>query len=110
MKKTLIALLVLLCAGPSFADQVSKASHTMTSESGYIAARNLSRVMVGTTSSGGVCKIYNSTSAAGATVSTLISSFTMTVGNPLDFDNLNVKGIFYITTSNSNGITIIYKQ
>jgi hypothetical protein len=104
--KKLIAVAVLLLAGPAMADQVTKSSTTLTNESGYIAARQLVRVLVGATSANGVLKIYNST----YTTSGLISSATLVTGNALDFENLNVKGIYYVTTGNTNGLTIIYRQ
>lgn len=111
MKKLLLIVpLLALFAGFSDADQVSKSSTTLTNESACITARQLVRVMVGATSASGVLKVYNSTATVNNSNSTLISSFTLTVGNPLDFENLSVRGLCYVTVSNTNGVTIVYRQ
>lgn len=107
MKKALFLLLGLgLLTSPAMADQVNKASFTLTNETAYIAARNLNRIVVGVTSTAGFITVFNST----FTTALPISSMSLTAGNILDFDNLQVKGIYYRTAGNTGGVTIIYRN
>lgn len=107
--KKLLVMLLLLSAGIAGADPITlnKSSYTTTSDTAYIAARNLDAVVV---SSAGVAagnlKIYNST----YTTSGLIANISLGTLWEYDFKNLQVKGIYYVITSNSAaGVTILYK-
>lgn len=110
MKRLLLSLTCLV-ATVSMAEAldiqlVNRSSFTQTNESKYLAANYLDKIIVGATSSGGSLKIYNSTH----TTDTLISSVTLTAGTVLEFDDLKVSGLYYVTGSNTNGVTIIYKN
>lgn len=108
--KRLIVGLVLLCGGSAFANDpntinVSSAIVAATS-TGYIAAGYLDVVMIGASTAGGVLEIYNST----FTTSVLISSISLATVGYRDFKNTSVKGIFWRTSTNTNGVTLLYKR
>lgn len=107
MKK--VFALLLLCAGTSFAEPITlnRSSFTQTNDATKcITATHLDKVIVGVTSTAGVLRIYNST----WTTTPVISSITLATVGTYDFGNLAVAGICYITNSNSNGVTILYKR
>lgn len=108
--KRLLAVLALLIPVSGFADPitVNRSSHIAGgTQTGCIQATYIDKVMTGVTTSGGVLVLYNSTWTLSAPV---IASFTITVGNPLDFDDTKVKGICYQAVLPTNGVNIIYKQ
>lgn len=114
MKKLLVAL-VLLCTGTGFAVDplsVNRSSHVYAANSStYIACGYLDKVIVGIASSGGVLEIYSATATAHMTAATLVSSMSLaTAGISYHFENLGVRGIMWRTSSNTNGVTIIYKK
>lgn len=111
MKRLLISLLCLTSlASVSQAldvQLVNRSSFTLTNDSGYIAAEYLDKVIVGGASANGTIKLYNST----WTTSVQISSLTLvTAGITYHFNDLKVRGIFYTTTSNVGGVTVIYRN
>lgn len=108
MKKILLAAL-LFCAGNAMAvvpQTVNQSSFTQTNDSGYIPAMFLDKVIVGVATAGGTLVIYNST----YTTSVAISSVSLATVNTYNFDNLAVRGIYYKSTTATNGVTIIYKN
>lgn len=115
MKRLLMSFVAaLVLSVPCLADTAifNRSSFTQTSDAGvYISSSGyLDGVIVGVGSTGGVLKIYNSTSAAGATAASLISSITLSAASNNYFNNLQVKGIYYVADRNSNGFTILYKN
>lgn len=116
MKKILIGILAMACAGISFAnDGIAHSSFTATNDTNLLMrsdtstntiVHTLTAVVVSSATAGGVLKIYNSTFSA---VNPITFVDLGTVGVRQFFD-IQVKGIFYTTTGNSNGVSIIYKQ
>lgn len=102
-------LLLMLCMTPlgwgAVPTTVNQSSFTLTNDTAYIAASFLDAVIVGAASAGGTLVIYNST----WTTSTIISSITLSA-REAHFDNLAVKGLYYVVTANSGGVTIVYKK
>lgn len=111
MKRLLLASLVSLIPIAGFAvdpNTVNRSSFIAGgTQTGCIQATYIDKVMTGVTTSGGVLVLYNS---SWTNTSPVISSFTIAVGNPLDFDNTKVKGICYQAVLPTNGVNIIYKQ
>ncbi len=112
MKKLITAL--LLCASIGYAeDGIYRASTTFSNDLALIQPSTntvpqvLEAVVVGSASLGGLLTIYNST--FGATTMSTITYINLTNTGFYDFKGIRVKGIYYRTTGNSNGITIIYK-
>lgn len=114
MKRLLVFLAALGLSTVCFAaNDTSLSSFTATNDSAVITvpgsgvvAHVLSRILVSSTSAIGTIKIFNSTFTTTNPVATIhLGTVFM-----YDFDNLQLKGIFYTTTSNTNGVTIIYKQ
>jgi hypothetical protein len=107
--KRLVAALLLL-ASPSFAmdtNRVQKSSYVAVNQTAYLAASFLDKVIVGATSAGGVLEIYNSTFT---TTGTLVASITLGTINYIDFQDLQVKGVYYKTSTATNGVTILFKS
>ena len=112
MKKLLAVL--LLCTGTAFAVEpatVNKSSHIFAvNSSTYIAANYLDGVIIGMATSGGVLEIYNATATVHMTAATLVSSMSLATVGDRDFSNLGVRGIMWKTSTNTNGVTILYKR
>ena len=109
MKSLLIAATLLLGVSVVNADltQVNRSSAiAAVNYSTYVAAGFLDSVVIGMATSGGVLEIYNST----FTTSVLISSISLATVGDRQFNNLAVKGLFYRVSTNTNGVTIIYKR
>lgn len=108
MKISALAALLLVPAF-AFADPntLNRSSFTQTNETSYIAATHLDKVVVGVTSSNGVLVVYNSTHT---TSSVVVSSISLGTVGTYDFNNTQVNGIYYKTTSNANGVSILYKK
>lgn len=111
MKKALLALL-LLATGSAFAVDpltIDRSSFTLSNESAYIASSTyLTRIIVSSATANAVLKIFNSTFT---TVSaSTIAIVDMSRVGMYDFGNTQVKGLFYVTTGNGNGVNIIYKK
>lgn len=110
MKKLLLA--ALLFCGVSSAQAIEPNSVNRSSAivaaagTGYIASLYLDKVVVGAASAGGVLELYNST----FTTSVLISSISLATVRYVDFSNLQVNGIYWRTSTNLSGVTIIYKK
>ncbi len=106
MKRFLLALVLMsspLMAEPNI---LQKSSFTQTNESVYIGSSTyMDKVVIGVASAGGNLQIYSSTH----TTSVLVSSISLGTVGMYDFNNLKVKGVFYRTTGNVNGVTILYK-
>jgi hypothetical protein len=87
----------------------NRSSFTQTSDAGvYISSSGyLDSVVIGVASTGGVLKIYNS---SWTTNSVLVSSISLATVQNIYFNNVQLKGIYYVVDRNSNGVTIIYKQ
>jgi hypothetical protein len=108
MKKSLIAALLLMATGAYALEPaiVNKSSAiTAANSTGAIQGRYLDKVVIGMATSGGVLELYSST----WTASVLISSVSLTAVGTFDFDDTQVKGLYCKTSSNTNGVTIIYK-
>lgn len=111
MKSLLIAVAVLLGSTSAYADIVSvnKSSHIAAAGSqGYLAADYLDKVIVGMPTASGVLEIFNSTFSTNANL--IISSISLASVRDVDFSNLQVRGIMWRTTLNTNGLTILYKK
>ena len=110
MKRLLMSFVAVLLVSPVFADPSTpnRSSFTATNDNGvYISSSMyLDKVIVGVASANGVLRIYNSTHTA----SVLISSISLGTVATHDFSNLAVKGIFYDTDTNLNGVTILFKR
>lgn len=109
MKKLLIAALLAVSPAAFAVDpfMVNKSSYISgTTQTGCIQMSYLDKVFVGATTAGGTIMLVNSSWTLSAPV---ISSFSLTVGNPLDFENLKVKGVCYTAASPTNGVSVIYK-
>lgn len=112
MKRLLAALLLL--STPALAVEpltVNRSSRTATNETAYIEASYLDKVIVPIATASGVLEIYSSTYTT--TVSTnnvLVASITLGTVGMYDFANTQVKGIYYKTSTATNGVTIIYKK
>lgn len=108
MKRLLMSFVAAALVSPVFADPATpnRSSFTATNDGAHIAAMYLDKVIVGVASTGGVLKIYSSTH----TTSVLISSISLATVATHNFENLAVKGIYYVTNSNANGVTILYKR
>lgn len=111
--KKLVAVL-LLCAGVGHAVEpatVNKSSAiTAVNGTGYLPSNYLDTIMIGMATSGGVLEVYNATASVHATAATLISSVSLATVGYRDFSNLGVKGIFWRASTNTNGVTILYKN
>lgn len=109
MKKLLVTLL-LLSVGIASANEpntINKSSAPVAANStGYIPANYLDTIIIGMATAGGVLELYNST----FTTSVLISSISLATVGTRDFKNLKVNGLFWRASSNTNGVTIIYKS
>lgn len=108
MKKLLIALMLL--SGVSYADSTDvhgSSAIVLANGTGYLPASSIDKVVIGMATSGGVLEIYNSTFT---TSGILISSVSLATVGQREFGNTLVKGIFWRTSSNTNGVTIIYKR
>lgn len=108
MKRMLSLCLAVLSPTLAFCIEpniVNKSSFTQTNDTKYIAANFLDKVVVGVATSGGTLEIYNST----WTTQVLVSSITLGTVFTHDFDDTRLRGLYYRTTGNSNGVTIIYK-
>lgn len=116
MKKLFLALTLFLAGvGRIYADTPASSSYTATNDTQLLRSqtstntivRTLVGVIVSSPSSVGLLKIYNSTyTTAGSTVATISLA---TVQN-YDFHSVVLRGIYYITTGNSNGVTILYRD
>jgi hypothetical protein len=112
MKRLLAALLLL--STPALALEpniVNRSSHTATNETAYIPAAYLDKVIVPIATASGVLEIYSSTYTT--TISTnnvLVASITLATVGTYDFDDTQVKGIYYKTSTATNGVTIIFKR
>lgn len=110
MKLRLALLLLLLGGGMSYAESTGYNKSLYISgatSTGCVQAAFLDKIMTGVSTSAGVLVVYNSTWTASGTV---ISSYSLTVGNPLDFNDTQVKGICYQAVTPTNGVNIIYKS
>lgn len=110
MKKLVLAAL-LFCGAMAEANEpttVNLSSAIVAANStGYIASGYLDVVMIGMATAGGVLELYNSTFTTSAP---LISSVSLATVGYRDFKNTQVKGLYWRTSSNTNGVTVIYKQ
>jgi hypothetical protein len=110
MKSLLIAVGALLLPAFGLAvypNPVNRSCFTITNESAYVASSFLDSVVVGSAGISGNLKIYNST----WTASGLIANISLTDEGSYDFKDMQVKGLFYVTTSNTpGGVTILYKK
>src|SRR5690349_13719393 len=107
MKKLLGIL--LLVAGSVYADPpitVVRSSMTQTNDTAYIAASNIVGVIVGATSAGGNLTIWDST----YTTSVVVTSITLGTVFQYEFSDRKVSGIYYKTTANTAGVTILYRK
>jgi hypothetical protein len=116
MKKLLTILSVLACSTLAHAGgPVAYSSFTLTTDSALIRpatstntiAQTLVAVNVSSASAatGAVLKIFNST----FTTANQVASIALTSVGTYEFHDVVMKGIFYTTTGNSSGVTIIYK-
>lgn len=106
MKKLLIALLLLGSTAHAELTDIHKSSNIAAANStGYLAAGYLDKIIVSMATSGGVLELYNST----FTTSVLIASCSLAAVTNHNFSNSEVKGLFWRTSSNTNGVQIIYK-
>lgn len=115
MKRLLIGFTALFTACNAFAGgSVAYSSYTATNDTALLRsatstntiAQTLSAVVVASTSpAGGVLKIYNST----WTTTNQIANIGLISTGYYEFHDVVVKGIYYTTVGNTNGVTIIYK-
>ena len=110
MKRSLMLLAILVMAvGSAIAEPITinRSSFTQTNDTKYLEATYLDKVVVGVATSGGVLVIYNSTHT---TSSVIVSSISLGTVGTSDFNNTQVKGVYYKATGNTNGFTILYKK
>lgn len=114
MKRILIAILALGCASVSMAEGTAyRSTWTATNETAILEStttviHTLSQIIVSSASPNGLLLIVNSSFTINASTIALIN--LAEVGT-YDFKDLFVsKGLWYRTTGNSNGVTIIYKR
>jgi hypothetical protein len=115
MKKLITILSVLACSTLAYAGgPVAYSSYTATNDTALLRSvtstntivQTLSAVVVASTSpAGGVLKIYNST----WTTNNQIANIGLTTNGYYEFHDVVLKGIYYTTVGNTNGVTIIYK-
>lgn len=106
--KRLIALLLLL-TGTVYAESYSQSSFTLTNDSAAISsAKILDKIIVPKATATGFLTIFNSTWSSQP--SNCISSISLATVYEYDYTNMPVRGVFYTTTNNTNGFTIIYKK
>lgn len=94
-------------------DKISYSSFTATNDTALIRSvtstntipTTLSAVIVSSPTTGGLLKIYSST----FTTANLVANISLTNIGYYDFRDVPMRGIYYATTVNSNGVTIIYK-
>lgn len=112
MKKTLVALLMgcASIAGAVVPATVNRASRTVTNDSAYISSSTyLDKVIVTSPIVGGILGVYDSTFSNAPSL--LISSVSLFSTQQIDFQDLGVRGIYYVTTGNGGlGVTILYKK
>lgn len=112
MKRGLLylSLILSLATGSAYANDpnmINRSSFTATNETAYLAAAYLDAVVVSSVSAAGVLTIYNSTFTTTAKVATISLGTVM----EYDFKNLQVKGIYYVLSGNTQpGLTILYKK
>lgn len=114
MKKVILMLLALAFPALAFAGgPIAYSSFTVTNDSALIRSatstntvvNTLSAVIVSSPTAGGMLKIYNST----WTTSNQVANISLATVQQYQFNDTVLKGIFYVITSNANGVTIIYK-
>lgn len=112
----MIAVLALGLSSIAYAGgPIAYSSFTATTDSTLLRSatstntivQTLTAVVVSSASaaSGAVLKIYNST----WTTSNQVAMISLTTVGYYPFNDTVLKGIFYTTTGNSSGVTIIYK-
>lgn len=120
MKRYLLLAFLVGCSGVVGAavpagDNIS--SFTTTSDSASIQAAYLDAIVTASTSSSsnGVLTIFSSTwtsnlNATNLSSTTQVTKILLTTNQTYPFYNTKVRGIFYVITNNSAGVTIIYKK
>lgn len=101
-------LAVVLLSSISFAgpSAVVQSSNTVTADSAYIEnSRWFTGVVVSTASAGSTLTIYNSTH----TTEGQIAVVDLGTVHSYEFEDVNVKGIFYVKTGVSS-VTILYRK
>jgi len=110
--KTILAAL-MFASSLSYAlepNTVNRSSFTQVNQTAVIAASYIDKVIVGVATAGGVLTIFNSTTTTASFLTVLVSSISLATVGTYDFDNTQVKGIAYRSSTATNGVTIIYKQ
>lgn len=115
MKKLLVVLAVLALSKMAYAGgPIAYSSYTATNETALLRSatstntivQTLSAVIVSSASNaGGFLKIYNST----YTTSGQVIFVNTNVTGYYDLHDVVLKGIYYTTSGNNGGVTIIYK-
>lgn len=108
MKNLILAtLLSLAFVMPASAEKLVRSSFTQTSDTAYIDAEQLVGVVVGVATAGGTLVIVSSSFTFSGTV---VSSISLATAGTHDFQDTQVKGIYYRTNAATNGVTIIYRK
>ena len=114
MKKYIIGLLALASTAAFAGGPIAYSSYTATNDTAVLRSatstntivQTLSAVVVASTSpAGGFLKIYNST----WTTNNQIANIGLSTNGYYEFHDTVLKGIYYTTVGNTNGVTIIYK-
>ncbi len=112
--KYLSLIAVVLLASSAYAiepNTVNRSSHVAGANgTGCIPATYADKLVIGMASAGGVFELYNSTLTTNMTAATLISSASIATVGHRDFDDTAVSGICWRASSNTNGVTVIYKK
>lgn len=110
MKWLRAVIVMLMCGSTVYANEPTtvnlSSAIAAANSTGYIAAGYLDVVVIGMATSGGVLELYNST----FTTSVLISSISLATVGHRDFKNTKVRGLYWRTSTNTNGVSVIYKQ